>query len=201
MAARKTPAKQVVKHLSTRDYRHGQGGAYDTHKDRAQWFFQRSAFPLRDAAPLALERFWRHQEGFPHVHDINWEEAGPTNFAGRVTCLVIDPKDPRRLFAGAAAGGVWKSRDGGATWKTCWPTLLNQNIGALAIHPRDGSRLYCATGEGNLSADSYPGSGIYKTADGGMTWTPVFTAGAAAASRKRKACNCPEEWGPSHSGA
>jgi hypothetical protein len=132
--------------------------------DRAQWSFQRSAFPLRDAAPLALERFWRHQE------------AGLTNYAGRVTCLVIDPKDSRTLFAGAAAGGIWKSRNGGATWKTCWPNLLNQNIGALAIHPRDGNRPYCATGEANLSADSYPGSGIYQTADGGTTWIPVFTA-------------------------
>jgi photosystem II stability/assembly factor-like uncharacterized protein len=195
MAAKKTPAKHVVKLLSTRHYRHGHGGAYDTNKDRTQWFFQRSAFPLRDAPPLALERFWRNQENFPHVHDVTWEEAGPTNFAGRVTCLAIDPKNPQTLFAGAAAGGVWKSTDGGATWKTCWPTLLNQNIGALAIHPRDGNQLYCATGEGNLSADSYPGSGIYQTADGGMTWIPVFTATSGGSLSEEASSELPRRVG------
>ncbi len=148
----------------------------DTHKDRSHFFLRRSTFPLRDAMPAALENFWLHQEKFIHVPHLNWEEAGPTNFAGRVTCLLIDPKNQNNLFAGSAAGGVWRTVDAGRNWTSCWPKYLNPNIGALAIDPSDSTRVICATGEGNLSSDSYPGSGVYETADAGFTWTPTFTA-------------------------
>jgi photosystem II stability/assembly factor-like uncharacterized protein len=150
----------------------------DTHKDRTHFFLRRSTFPLRDAMPAALEDFWLHQEKFLHVPRLNWEEAGPSNFAGRVTCLLIDPKNQSHLFAGAAAGGVWRSEDAGLHWESCWPKYLNQNIGALAIDPVDSTRVICATGEGNLSSDTYPGSGVYVTGDAGLTWTPYYTAPA-----------------------
>jgi photosystem II stability/assembly factor-like uncharacterized protein len=148
----------------------------DTHKDRTHFFLQRSTFPLRDAMPAALEDFWLHQERFTHVPRLNWEEAGPSNFAGRVTSLLIDPKNQNHLFAGAAAGGVWRTVDAGLHWNSCWPKYLNQNIGALAIDPNDGTRIVCATGEGNLSSDSYPGSGVYQSTDAGFTWTRYFTS-------------------------
>jgi photosystem II stability/assembly factor-like uncharacterized protein len=150
--------------------------APDTHKDRAHFFLHRSTFPLRDAMPAALEEFWGHQEKYLHVPNLNWEEAGPSNFAGRVTCLLIDPKNQNNLYAGSAAGGVWRTSDAGQHWTSCWPKYLNQNIGALAIDPNDGTRVICATGEANLSSDTYPGSGVYETADAGLTWTPHFTA-------------------------
>ena len=130
--------------------------------------------------PAALEDFWLHQEKFIHVPNLNWEEAGPSNFAGRVTCLLIDPKNQNNLFAGSAAGGVWRTVDAGLNWTSCWPKYLNQNIGSLAIDPNDSTRVVCATGEGNLSSDSYPGSGVYVTGDAGFTWTPYFIAPAGA---------------------
>jgi photosystem II stability/assembly factor-like uncharacterized protein len=150
--------------------------APETHKDRTHFFLRRSTFPLRDAMPAALEDFWLHQERFIHVPHLNWEEAGPSNFAGRVTCLLIDPKNQNNLFAGSAAGGVWRTVDAGLNWTSCWPKYLNQNIGALAIDPNVSTRIICATGEGNLSSDTYPGSGIYETGDAGLTWIPHFTA-------------------------
>jgi photosystem II stability/assembly factor-like uncharacterized protein len=126
--------------------------------------------------PAALEDFWSQQEKFTHVPRLNWEEAGPSNFAGRVTCLLIDPANPLNLFAGSAAGGVWRTVDGGQDWTPCWPKYLNQNIGAMAIDPADSTRLICATGEGNMSSDCYPGSGVYVTGDAGLTWIPYLTA-------------------------
>lgn len=176
MAGNKPARDKVPKQPSTRHYRQGHGGAFDTHKDRAQWFYQRAAFPLRDAPPEAHEEFWQHPERYPLISGVKWENAGPTNYAGRVTCLVVDPKDWTKLYAGAAAGGVWKSSDTGLSWTPCWPRFLNHNIGALATHPVNSDELYCATGEANLSADSYPGSGIYQTLNGGLTWSPVFVA-------------------------
>ena len=147
-----------------------------TEKDRAEWFFRRTSFPMRDAAPRELERFWENQEQFAHVHGVEWEEAGPFNFAGRVTSLVVDPHNPDKVFAGAAAGGVWVSENQGVSWIPFWPKYLNQNIGALAIHPADSNLLVCATGEANLSPDSCAGSGVYQTQDGGRTWTPSFVS-------------------------
>src|SRR5437762_9576336 len=145
-----------------------------TEKDRAEWFYRRTSFPMRDAAPLELERFWDNQEQFAHVHGVKWEEAGPFNYAGRVTSLVAHPNHPNKVFAGAAAGGVWVSLDQGKHWRSIWPKYLSQNIGALAIHPADSNMLLCATGEANLSPDSCAGSGVFQTNDGGRTWTPSF---------------------------
>jgi len=135
MPPKKALPPKVLKQPSTRHYRQGQGGVYDTHKDRAQWFYQRAAFPLRDAPPEALEEFWAHPERYPRAANVEWENVGPTNCAGRVTCLVVDPNNSRNWFAGTAAGGVWKTTDCCQSWTPCWPRFLNHNIGALATHP------------------------------------------------------------------
>jgi photosystem II stability/assembly factor-like uncharacterized protein len=88
----------------------------------------------------------------------------------------MDPGDPTRLYAGAAAGGVWTSANEGQLWEPRWPRFVTQNIGALAINPQDANGLICATGEGNLSSDSYPGGGVFHTTDAGFTWNATFTA-------------------------
>lgn len=145
-----------------------------THKDRAVWFYQRAVFPLRDAPPTELERAWHVLAKLGKNPEHQWEEAGPFNIAGRVTSLVVHPDEPNKLFAGAAAGGVWRSDDGGVTWEPSWPRFASQNIGALAMHPFDRASLIAATGEANLSADTYPGTGIYVSGDAGTTWQSFF---------------------------
>jgi photosystem II stability/assembly factor-like uncharacterized protein len=161
---------------------------FTTHKPRSVWFAQRAAYPFRDASPDQLEqRMWIHPEAPPR-----WECLGPSNIAGRVTALAIHP-DRGVLFAGTAAGGVWRSSDQGRTWQEppvrlylpddqaemafggflAWPS---GNIGALAIDPSNPDRVYCATGEANLSADSYPGVGLFYSNDGGERWLPLASA-------------------------
>jgi len=154
--------------------RHQAKQATTTHQDRCVWYYERAAFPLRDAPPTELEQFWAQQEKYANIPGLTWEEAGPTNIAGRVTALVIHPCDCECLFAGSAAGGVWMTHDGGNNWKPAWPKLANQNIGALAIHPAAPKRLICATGEANLSPDGYPGSGVYFSDDLGNNWKNFF---------------------------
>lgn len=146
-----------------------------THKERAEFFLERAAFPFRDAPPLELEKFWQDQNRFGDLPDQQWEPAGPQNIAGRVTALVVPPGEPQTLFAGSAAGGVWRSTDWGVTWDYAWERFANQNIGALAIHPQECDRLIAATGEANQSADTYPGSGFFTSLDGGMKWQNFFT--------------------------
>jgi len=148
--------------------------ATTTHHDRCAWYYERAAFPLRDAPPTELEQFWAQHEKYTNIPGLTWEEAGPTNIAGRVTALAIHPGDNACLFAGSAGGGVWMTADGGSNWRPIWKKTANQNIGALAIHPTAPKRLICATGEANLSPDSYPGSGVYFSDDTGTTWRNFF---------------------------
>src|ERR1700730_10357710 len=163
----------------TRDSQYGD----TTHKKRGIWYFQRASFPFRDTPPLELERHWAQQN--QQLADVEpshqWECMGPFNLAGRATSLVVDPRDSSTLFAGSAAGGVWKSQDQGRTWSSCWPRFGDQNIGARAVrrgqpHVEHGTTiLYAATGEANMSADSYPGSGVFESDDGGLSWSTFFS--------------------------
>lgn len=144
------------------------------HKARAAWFRSRVAWPLREGLvdKLAVERR-RAARLLPAARTVaKWTLAGPTNIGGRCTSLVCHPGDPNRVWIGAAGGGVWASSDAGKTWKPSWRARAPLEIGSLAIDPVDPDTLYCGTGEANLSADSYPGDGIYKSTNGGRTWKP-----------------------------
>src|SRR5437773_1907290 len=150
------------------------GKEFRTERQRHEVAVQRFASPLRDAAPRALEEFWQGRHTFNRAANAHWVDGGPTNFSGRATCLAVDPRNSKRLYAGSAAGGLWVSENKGGIWKSCWPNSLSQNIGAVAIDPDNSARIICATGEGNLSTASYPGGGIYLSDDGGFTWTSLF---------------------------
>jgi photosystem II stability/assembly factor-like uncharacterized protein len=151
--------------------------AFSTHNDHSGWFGQRSVAPFRDAHPGTLEQFWRDRAARAETSDLKWEFAGPDNFSGRMTALLVRPvdDDPGHdvLIAGSAAGGVWRSQDGGKHWETTWPRWASPYIGSLAMDPNDPQTVYCASGEANLSPDCYPGSGIFVSHDGGGAWSSV----------------------------
>jgi hypothetical protein len=100
-----------------------------------------------------------------------WRQAGPTNFAGRIKSLAIDPRDGSTLYAGAADGGVWKTNDGGRQW---WPLFLHElsfAMGSLAVAPSANGVVYAATGEDvDGWGPSYDGVGVYRSTDAGQTW-------------------------------
>jgi photosystem II stability/assembly factor-like uncharacterized protein len=143
---------------------------HSTHKQRSTWFQARASWPFREAdiQNLVTERARTLVPPLPALPQ--WESMGPTNIGGRCTSLACHPDHPDILWIGAAGGGVWKSTDGGATWAAQWHSQESLNVGALAIDPASPETVYCATGEANLSADSYAGVGIYRTQDGGATW-------------------------------
>jgi photosystem II stability/assembly factor-like uncharacterized protein len=142
------------------------------HKRRSVWFQARSAWPLREAPvdTLVLERNRVKRELPAPKKAARWRCIGPTNIGGRMTSIVCHPEDPNRIWAGAAGGGIWQSKNAGVTWRSLWRKQDSLNIGSLAIDPANPDVIYCGTGEGNLSVDSYAGVGIYKTTDGGTTW-------------------------------
>ncbi len=110
----------------------------------------------------------------PAAHPIagtNWQNIGPTNFAGRVSSLAVDPTSSSIIYRGTAGGGLWKSTDGGTTWNPLTDSLGNLSIGAVAVAPSNNQVVYVGTGEGALGIDGIDGVGLIKSTDGGATWT------------------------------
>lgn len=101
--------------------------------------------------------------------------------SGRVTGLAIGPScrpGACPLYVAAAGGGVWKAKDalaGSPDWRFLSAGFGTNAIGSLLLDPSDssGNTVYAGTGEPNASNDSEAGVGIYKTTDGGDTWTLV----------------------------
>jgi photosystem II stability/assembly factor-like uncharacterized protein len=125
----------------------------------------------RPQAAILAARVLR-EKTFRTVSDLPiWELAGPTNIPGRITDIAVDPTNPNIIYAGSASGGVFKSIDFGYTWSAIFDEMGIFSIGALAIHPTNSNVLYVGTGESNARAESYEGNGVYKTTDGGSTWS------------------------------
>ncbi len=94
-------------------------------------------------------------------------------FTGRISAIATHPTQAGTAYAGAATGGVWKTTDHGATWTPIFDAQPSLAIGAIAVNPANPSIMYVGTGEANGSGDSYYGTGLYRSANGGSTWTKI----------------------------
>jgi hypothetical protein len=122
------------------------------------------------------------QGGASRLNTLNWDRRGPYNVGGRTRAMALDATDESIIIAGGVSGGMWKSVDGGATWKkTTKPEQLH-SITAVAQDTRTGhtSTWYYGTGElmgGTLHGPNfsayYKGNGIYKSTDNGESWTSL----------------------------
>lgn len=102
---------------------------------------------------------------------------GPAAMSGRIAAVASIPGDPRTIWAGAATGGVWKSADGGVTWKPMFDEMDCAAIGAIAIDPTTPEVVWVGTGEGNPRNSASVGRGLYKTLDGGRSWKKLGLEG------------------------
>ena len=141
------------------------------------WFFLQRAFPYDHLNREAHRRALQQAQTLRTTHKSNamaaWQLIGPTNIGGRITAMALSPSDPNTIYIGAAAGGVFITTDAGATWFPIFDDQPALSIGALAIDPNQAETIYVGTGEANGSIDSYPGDGIYKSTDGGLTWSNI----------------------------
>ena len=109
----------------------------------------------------------------PTVPASHFEYAGPTS-AGRIAAAAAVAGKPGVYYAGAASGGVWKSSDGGTTWKPTFDKETSQAIGALAVSQSNPDVVWAGTGEGWAVRDmDMMGDGVYKSTDAGETWTKM----------------------------
>jgi uncharacterized repeat protein (TIGR01451 family) len=91
--------------------------------------------------------------------------------SGRIGALAV--RTDGSIILGAAQGGVWTYSETSKTWTSRTKDLDTQSVGALAVAPSDDKVVYLGSGEGALSGDSYYGDGVYRSADGGLTWSHV----------------------------
>src|SRR5229473_2094532 len=106
--------------------------------------------------------------------DANGISLTQASVSGRVTAVAIDPGDPNTVYVGTAQGGLYQSRDGGATWTALMDRAMTLAVGSLELDPSDPSTLLVGSGESNFSGDSYAGFGVYKLT-ALKTSSPVLT--------------------------
>ena len=95
---------------------------------------------------------------------------GPGAMSGRITAIAVDPTHPEIIYAGAASGGVWRSKSGGTAWEPIFDKAPTQGIGSIAVSPRNPDEIWVGTGEGNPRNSQNFGAGIFKTINGGKDW-------------------------------
>jgi photosystem II stability/assembly factor-like uncharacterized protein len=101
---------------------------------------------------------------------LKWRLVGPFR-GGRVVAVAGVPGDSTTFYFGAVNGGIWKTTDAGVVWTPIFDSQRVGSIGALAVAPSDPKTIYAGTGESDIRSDLSSGNGVYKSLDGGRTWT------------------------------
>jgi photosystem II stability/assembly factor-like uncharacterized protein len=111
----------------------------------------------------------------------SWQPLGPDGMnmldwdmgrvIGRVTALAVDPVDESHLFLGAAAGGVWRSHDGGESWTQLFDTIGTESIGSILLEAGNPNHVWVGTGEPWAGCLDYFGLGLFYSDDDGATFT------------------------------
>ncbi|MEY4594182.1 MAG: hypothetical protein RIQ47_592 [Bacteroidota bacterium] len=159
---------------------------------RARWEIQRLADPATGKIPAGM----RNEElefatQLPKSNPSNSvartfstiNERGPWNLGGRTRAIAVDITDENILLAGSVNGGMWRSTDGGATWTRVSPAGQNPAVTSIVQDTRPGrtNNWYYTTGEGYGASSSgsgayYLGNGLYRSTDGGITWSVVTSS-------------------------
>lgn len=107
----------------------------------------------------------------PHIFgELQARSIGPASMSGRISAVDVVEDNPNIFYVGAASGGVWKTLNGGATFKPVFDKHI-QSIGAITIDQDDIKTVWVGTGECWVRNSVSVGDGIYKTTDSGDTWT------------------------------
>jgi photosystem II stability/assembly factor-like uncharacterized protein len=134
-----------------------------------------------------------------------FRNIGPANQAGRVSVIVGVPGNPFTFYVSGANGGVFKTVNGGTTWTPIFDHQSVLSIGEIAIAPSNPDIIYVGTGEENPRNNASFGDGVYRSSDGGETWTHVGLEDTDRIARIRidsrnpdavYVCALGHEWGP-----
>ena len=107
------------------------------------------------------------------LRGLSWRSIGPANMGGRVAEITFVPGKRNEWFVGTAMGGLFKTANGGVSFSPVFDEQPVATIGSVAVAPSDPKIVYVGTGEGNGRNSSTWGNGMYKSVDGGDTWTNI----------------------------
>ena len=141
---------------------------------------------LRPLVPLALAALLIPSPAPLHAQDdddappeltsgllssLRWRSIGPAVASGRIADIAVDPTDRSTWYVAASSGNVWKTTNAGTTWTPIFDNYGSYSIGAIALDPNDHLTLWVGTGENNGQRSVGYGDGVYKSVDGGLSFT------------------------------
>jgi len=106
------------------------------------------------------------------VNGLKWRLIGPFR-GGRAVAVSGVPGDSTTFYFGAVNGGIWKTTDAGTVWTPIFDHEPVASIGAIAVAPSEPKTIYAGTGESDIRSNLSSGKGVYKSTDGGSTWTHI----------------------------
>ena len=109
----------------------------------------------------------------PMLKRFVWRGIGPASMGGRIDDIAAVESNPYIYYVGFATGGVWKTTNNGTTFQPIFDTYSTASIGDIAIAPSNLEIVWVGTGEANNRQSSSIGDGIYKSTDGGKTFTKM----------------------------
>src|SRR5438105_1899607 len=131
------------------------------------------ATPTAKTTPVAFDA------DSARLAELPWRSIGPAVTSGRVVDFAV-PEGPKSqigerlgelFYVASASGGVWKTTNGGTTWEPIFDHQGSASIGDIAVAPSNPDILWVGTGEDNNQRSSSWGDGVYKSENGGRTWT------------------------------
>jgi photosystem II stability/assembly factor-like uncharacterized protein len=103
----------------------------------------------------------------------SFRNIGPALMSGRICDIAVDPEDTSTWYIAVASGGVWKTTNAGTTWQPIFDNYPSYSIGCITIDPNNHNCIWVGTGENNSQRSVGYGDGVYKSMDGGKSFTQV----------------------------
>lgn len=160
----------------------------DKHRQEPGWYEQYYLMKKDENGkiPSGLYKSWSEQSKINVLSKKGTEDIltdiknlGPTNVGGRTRAILVDKSNPNHILAGAISGGLWQSYTRGKSWQLLDDFSANLNISCITQDPFNTKVIYYGTGEGTGNSSNAPGEGIFKSVDGGKTFTQLAATRSA----------------------
>ncbi len=162
------------------DEKDHEGSKKNTHElTPSEYYFLQRQYPDfnldADAYTAELKRVMNNGPTRDNQSGYNqfWQIEGPGNIGGRFNTMIIHPANQNIMYAACATGGIFKTTNGGTTWFPIFDDQPFLAIGSLAFDPQNPETIYAGTGDPNISGYAFIGDGVYKSTNGGLTWTHI----------------------------
>ncbi|MGF1606714.1 MAG: WD40/YVTN/BNR-like repeat-containing protein [Rhodothalassiaceae bacterium] len=128
---------------------------------------------LMIAAPIAAQEAAEQDSPPNPFTGLDFRLIGPSYPSGRISDFAVHPDGPHHYYIATASGGLWKTENAGTTWQPLFDKQPVYALGVVELDPTDPLVIWAGSGENNAQRSVAAGDGVYKSMDGGKTWTNV----------------------------